>query len=312
MSAPIDLSLKNVLLSSGLGALGSFGSAVLGGILNRSNMRAQIEQSKELMKYQWDNFQSPRAQVGALASAGLNPAVALGQGGSGFTATPSAAMPTSQPLPIPDITSIGQFVQAIANAKKAGLESVGQKLENQFNESTLANRVRSVALQNHWTEEQTAKATQEIGLMSGQFNEIQHRIDFMDSEKKLNEKNAQWFDRHMRAEINHLRSSADYQDALKGLTESQKELLDRTMDDLCDITSYQADQMSKIVDLLDKYGDAQAIIGMLSQVVGSASDLIGSIASFKNINKVVETVTGSTTQKSDGSWSTTHSRTTKK
>lgn len=118
MSAPIDLNPKSVLLSSGIGALGSLGSAVLGGILNRSNMAAQVEKSKELMQYQWDHFQSPKAQVNALAAAGLNPAVALGQGGSGFTATPSAAMPTSQPVPVPDIGTIGQFVQAMAMAKK--------------------------------------------------------------------------------------------------------------------------------------------------------------------------------------------------
>lgn len=310
MGAPVAINPQ--IISSGIGALGSLGSSFLGGILNQKNMDSQVERSKELMKYQWDNFQSPKAQVSALAAAGINPAVALGQGGSGFSATPSASMPTSQAIPVPQIGDIGQFVLAMANAKKAGLESVGQKLENEFNESVLAERIRSIGLQNKWTEEQTAKCTQEVGLMSGQFNEIQKRIEVMEQERQLTEKNVKWFDRHMKAEINDLRASAEYKDALKGLTDSQKELLDRTMDDLCNITSYQADQMEKIVSLLDKYGDAQAIVGMLSQVVGSASDLIGSITSLKNLNKVTETITGSTTQKSDGSWTTTNSRTTRK
>ena len=310
MAAPVFTNPQ--VIASGIGALGSLGSSFLGGILNQRNMDSQIERAKELMKYQWDNFQSPKAQVAALTAAGINPAVALGQGGSGFTATPSPSMPTSQALPVPQIGDIGQFVLAMANAKKAGLESVGQELENQFSESVLDERINAIGLQNHWTKEQIAKTSQEVGLMSGQFNEIQKKIELMDSEKKLNDKNAQWFDRHMRAEINHLRSSAEYQDSLKGLTDSQKELLDTTMDDLCNITSYQADQMKKIVDLLGKYGDAQAIVGMLSQVVGSASDLIGTITNFKNAGKVVETITGSTTQKSDGSWTTTNTRTTKK
>ena len=52
-------------------------------------MQSQIDASKDLMKFEWDNFKSPKAQVSALAAAGLNPAVALGQGGSGFSATPS-------------------------------------------------------------------------------------------------------------------------------------------------------------------------------------------------------------------------------
>lgn len=310
MGAPIWSNPQ--VVASGIGALGSVGSSLLGGVIGRSNMDAQVKRSKELMQYEWEHFKSPQAQVSALAAAGINPAVALGQGGSGFTATPTPSMPSNPNIPMPNIGDVGQFVLAMANAKKAGLESVGQKLENDFNQSVLAERIRSVGLQNKWTEEQTAKCTQEVGLMSGQFNEIQKRIEVMEQERQLTEKNVKWFDRHMKAEINDLRASAEYKDALKGLTDSQKELLDRTMDDLCDITSYQADQMDKIVSLLDKYGDAQAIVGMLSQVVGSASDLIGSITNLKNLNKVTETITGSTTQKSNGDWTTTNTRTTRR
>lgn len=310
MSNPVLLTPE--VASAGVSALGSIGNTLFGNLLGRSNMQSQIDASKDLMKYEWDNFKSPKAQVSALTAAGINPAVALGQGGSGFSATPSPSMPTSPTPQTNMIGDISSFVQAMANAKKAGLESVGQELENQYNKSVLDERIKAIGLQNKWTSEQTAKITQEIGLMSGQFNEIQQRIENMRSEKKLTDKEVAWYDRHMTAELNHLRASADYQDALKGLTDSQKELLDRTMDDLCDITMFQADQMEKIVSLLDKYGDAQAIVGMLSQVVGSASDLIGSITSLKNVGKITETITGSTTQKSDGSWTTTNSRTTKR
>ena len=114
MAAPI-LSNPQVI-SSGIGALGSLGSSFLGGILNQKNMDSQVQRSKELMKYQWDNFQSPKAQVSALAAAGINPAVALGQGGSGFSATPSASMPTSQAIPVPQIGDVGQFVFAICSS----------------------------------------------------------------------------------------------------------------------------------------------------------------------------------------------------
>ena len=127
MGAPILLQPE--VISSGIGALGSLGSSFLNGVFNRNSMKSQIEASKELMNYQWDKFQSPRAQVNSLASAGINPAVALGQGGSGFTATPSAAMPSSVPPQIGGIQDIAGFVKAMAEAKKAGLESVGQELQ---------------------------------------------------------------------------------------------------------------------------------------------------------------------------------------
>ena len=155
MGVPVMLTPQ--VVSSGIGALGSIGSSFLNAAFNRSAMRDQLAASKELMDYQWHKFQSPLAQVNALAAAGINPAVALGQGGSGFTATPSAVMPTSVPPQIGGISDLGSFVKALAEAKKANLEGVGKQLENQFNEKTLSNRVNAVALENAWTQSNTLK-----------------------------------------------------------------------------------------------------------------------------------------------------------
>ena len=43
--------------------------------------------------------------------------------------------------------------------------------------------------------------------------------------------------------------------------------------------------------LLDKYGDAQAIVGMISQVVSSASDFIGNFVTPTKVTKVIKDVT---------------------
>lgn len=287
------------VIASGVGALGSIGSSLLGGFLNGKNMDAQLERSKALMKYQWDNFMSPKAQVSSLAAAGINPSVALGQGGSGFTATPSPSFPSSQSIPVPQIGDIGSFVQAMATAKKAGLESVGQDLKNQYEQSVLSDKIKAVGLQNKWTEQQTSNLSEQFAVMVGQCNVMQKEVEKLESEKKLTDKQTNWYDRHMRAEIDELKSSAKYKDAVANLTESQKTLLDNTLDSLTRISNANADFLEQSVDLLQRYGDAQAIVGMLSQVVSSASDFVGSITKFKSLKAVTESVVDEVTSAND-------------
>lgn len=317
MAAPQQLGVSQAsggFANSFLGSIaGSAVNTLAGGLLGEFFADAANERSKDMQKWQWDNFLSPKAQARALGDAGINPAVAFGQGAISHTLQPNAQ---SVPVSPVDVGLSGQdlaaSVLALAQAKKVGAEEEGQILENKLLSDTYEEKVREIGLANKWTEEQTAKVTQEIGLMVGQFNNLQKQTEKLESEKKLTDKEVSWFDRHMSAEVEYIKSTSDYNKALKDLTDSQKKLLDDTMDDLKKITNLNRQQLEKIVGLLDKYGDAQAIVGMLSQVVGSASDLIGSIANFKNVGKVVETITGSTTQKSDGSWSTTNTRTTRK
>ena len=184
------------------------GSLALGGTLvnqglNRSNMDYQAQVSKELMDYQWKNFNSPKAQVAAMTAAGLNPA-AMFDGGKGSFASPSVSMPSSQNVsfdPAGTLSSLSQYLLAKAQAKKAGVEAEGTELDNFVKRATQNERINEIALQNKWTAEQTAKISQEIGLMTGQFNEIQQRIENLRSEKKFTDKQVQWYDRNMTAEI---------------------------------------------------------------------------------------------------------------
>lgn len=298
-----------------LGALAAAGGAALNSLTNEQNKKNaefSVGLQKDLMDYQWKNYNSPAAQVKSLAEAGLNPAVAFGQGMvRGGSPSPSAPQIAQGNVGISS-DSLANSILALTQSENMSEDTKAKELGNQLFADTYKEQVEAIGLQNKWTKEQTAKISQEIGLMVGQFNECQQRIENLKTEQKFTQKSVDWFDRHMSAEIQHLTASAEYQSALKGLTDSQKQLLDDTLEDLKRLTTYQADQMQKIVGLLDKYGDAQAIVGMLSQVVGSASDLIGTITNFKKAGKVVETITGSTTQMSDGSWTTTNSRTTKR
>lgn len=253
-------------------------------IVNRSNMRESADIAMDLMDYQWENFQSPRAQSKSMRAAGLNPAVAFGQGGTGHFSSPSVNMPTLPPVNFGlSGSELANVALAASQAKKAGNEAVGQALNNKLLDATLEDRIQQVALQNNWTKEDTARITQEVGLMSGQFNLLQQKIDNLKSEKQLTVKHVDWYERQMTAEINDLQASAKYKNAVADLTDQQKELLTRSMQDLVDINHLNAENLSQVVGLLKKYGDAQAVVGMLTQLIGSASDLMGA---FMKIPKI--------------------------
>lgn len=276
-----------------LGALAAAGGAAMNSIANeqnKSNAQYSLAMQKDLLDYQWKKFNSPKAQVDSLVDAGLNPSVAFGQGGMRGIAPSGQAPQLSQS----DIGLSGQdmanTILALSQAKKAGSDAAGVDLDRKIKEATLDDLIKAPALANKYTQEQTAALTQSIGLMSANFQKIQQDIENAKSEKQLTDEKVKWFAKEMEAKISDLKSSAKYKDAIANLTDSQRDLLDRTMDDLVQITGYQKDYQKAVVDLLNKYGDAQAIVGMISQVAGSAADLIGN---FYKPAQVIKKITSS-------------------
>lgn len=258
MGVPVMLTPE--VVASGIGALGSIGSSFLNAAFNRSAMNDQIAASKELMDYQWQKYQSPLAQVNALAAAGINPAVALGQGGSGYTATPSAAMPTSVPPQIGGISDLGSFVKALADAKKANLEGVGKQLENQFNEQTLNDRVHSVALENAWTAANTMKVNQEISKIVADINVLQYDADL----RKIDaEKHAELIDKTIASYV-----------AANNLNNAQakeiKQLLPEKLNQLKNQNIIQGVE----ANIQSDYGGTIKSLGVVGQVLNVISNLI--------------------------------------
>lgn len=102
-------------LASGLSStIGGIPGAIVNFGLNSLMQDQQVNKSKELMKYQWDNFQSPKAQVESMAAAGLNPAVTLG--GHGSFASPNAVMPSSN-API-QVDGVAAMLGSLTQLKK--------------------------------------------------------------------------------------------------------------------------------------------------------------------------------------------------
>lgn len=285
MSEPVEIGAA--IASGGMSLLNS----AIGNSMSRSNARYAQKLQKEMLDYQWKNFSSPAAQARSLAAAGLNPSVAFGQGSVSHVATPSAAAQSISPV---DVGLSGQdmasTILALSEAKKAGSEAAGTDLDNFLKQSTMDESIKAAALRNNWTKAEITKIDAECSNFSALWQKTQQEIENLKSEKQLTDKVVDWYDKEMRAKIDELTASAKYKDALADLTDTQKELLDATFDDLCDITHSNADIQRTAAKLLNRYGDAQAIVGMLSELVGSSSDLIGSFTSYKRLGKAFDEV----------------------
>lgn len=174
---------------------------------------------KELMALQqsyavqnWNrevNYNNPKEQMKRLKDAGLNPNLVYGSGAAGLEA-PSTAAPTapSAPMQVTAAPSFGSLVSeaaqaglAIAQAKKAGADTIGQTIENEFLTKTLQDRIQSVALQNKWTTEQTNKAKEEINNLSQQYGLLVAQQNILSTERQIRDKELANFDERFQKEM---------------------------------------------------------------------------------------------------------------
>lgn len=129
-------------LASGLsGAVGGLPGVGLNSLLNMFSMGKQQDYAKDMMDYQWQKYGSPKAQVNALAAAGINPAVALGQGGTGAFAQPSVSMPSSAPV---QVDGVATMLSSLTQLKKVDKDNelVDQEIYKTLAEKNLIDEQR--------------------------------------------------------------------------------------------------------------------------------------------------------------------------
>ena len=260
MAAPVQNN-NGSLLASGIGALGSVGSSLLSGIFNYASMAKQNEYAKDLMRYQWENFASPRAQAQAMAAAGINPAVAFGQGGSGFTSTPSPTMPSSSPPSMAGMMDIAGFVKAMAEAKKAGLESVGQQLENELAKQSFNERLKSFALQNNLSQEQINNLQQE-------WNKTTAEINALSTDRELKQLE---LDKYPELVSSILRQYKDRHN----LDHQQFEALKEQLPVILNKLKAEEKILNVDADIAGSYKETMANLGIVGQAIQILTKLVG-------------------------------------
>lgn len=255
---------KNIVPAVGA-ALVTGGMNMLGGalnnIVNRSNMDYQVEQAKQLAKYQWDNFQSYPAQVRSMIKAGLNPSALLGQGGSGTTASPSINMPTSAPVDMGlSANSLADAIKTIAEAKKTGLEGVAQSLENEVLSATQKERIGKICQDFRFSAAQAEKTERECSRIEGLNTQLQQEIDLL---KKQNVR----FDMENDVFKQKLQKELRKYDDEHNLNYWQSQQIEQTLPTVLNKLKAEERILNVDADIQEDFRATQASLGVVGDVI---------------------------------------------
>lgn len=288
-----------------IGGLASLGGSALTQALGMSNAKLSYRQTRDLMALQnqytrenWqmeNNYNSPKAQMARLKAAGLNPNLVYGSGAAGVSglsgSMDSPSSPSSPVAPTPDFSSVvGDAVNAavgMANAEKANSDTMKTNIENKYlADQLMANLVNTKALTS-LNEEKCAEVSMQCQNLSATWNLMQQQIVNAKKEGELSQKQIDTFDRRFNAELDYLSSQSDF-------TKEQKEILSENRENIIKLAKGQADLATTAAALAKKYGDAQAVIGMLTSVVSAGADLLGVVTKqgAKLLGKTVENFAG--------------------
>lgn len=247
-----------------VGAIGSIAGGLLNNSLSSSAATTAFNRQKELMRMQqqyavenWNrevSYNDPRAQMQRLKAAGLNPNLVYGSGSPGLNA-PSTASPTAPSAPMQVtapadfgsvISNAAQAASALANAKLADSKTIGQKIENDFNQKTLSDRILAVGKQNNWTDEQISKTQEETANLQQQFALLVGQSNLMQKDGELKQKAIDSFDQEFSKRMR------EYDDKHNLSKEEYRRLRD-TYDDFIRATKASSDESeinSKMADLI--------------------------------------------------------------
>lgn len=273
-----------------IGAIGAIGSNAINNGMSGANAEKAFERQKELMALQqqyavenWsreNNYNTPAAQKARLKAAGLNPDLMYGNGAAGLQAG-SVAAPTAPSAPMAQTVPMGNPIaegaaaaQGIAAAKKAGAETVGQVIENEFLTKTLQDRVRAVALQNNWTEQQTNKAIEETANLQQQYGLLVAQQNILSTERQIRDKQLAQIDERFEKEMRAF-------DDQHNLSHEEYRRLRNTYDDFVRMMKANADDAewkAKMDELLYNsdadFKNWERSAGLFGQFIGMITRLI--------------------------------------
>ena len=267
-----------------IGGVASLAGTALSQFGADSRAEQSFQRQKELMALQnqyavqnWsreNRYNTPEEQRKRLEAAGLNPDLMYGSGGVGNQAgsidAPGApASPMAQTFDYSK--SVNDAVQAavgIAQAKKAGSETIAQTIENDYLQKTLNDRVEQVSLQNKWTKEQTKKTTEEISNLQQQYNLLVGQINSLSTDRQIRDKELLHWDERFYKELRSM-------DDAHNLSHEEYVRLRDTYDDFirtiksgADKSEWDAKMSELMFNIESDYARTEKNLGIAGKLIG--------------------------------------------
>lgn len=238
-------------MADALGAIVGFGTGIMNNQVSQYNAKKDFERQKELMRlsHQYslqdfaiqNSYNSPKANMQRLKDAGLNPDMVYGSGSVGVSdasvpqrGAPGSSMAETIPFNNPVLDAVSA-AQGMAAAKKAGAETIGQKIQNDFDLKSFQDRLASFGKQNNKTDaeikklgEEAANLQQEFSVMTAQLNlwhldeqEKHKRLDQMD--ERFSKEMREFDDKHKLSHEEYRRLRNTYDDFIRTMKASADE-----------------------------------------------------------------------------------------
>lgn len=267
-----------------IGGLASLGATAMSQAGADARATQSFQRQKELMALQnqyavqnWsreNNYNTPEQQRQRLQDAGLNPDLMYGQSAAGAMGG-SISSPTAPAAPMAQTfdfsKSVNDAVQAavgMAQAKKAGSETIAQNIENDYLMKTLDDRVQQVSLQNNWTKEQTNKTKEEVSNLQQQYNLLVGQINALSTDRQIRDKELQNWDVRFQKELRamddaHNLSHEEY----RRLRDTYDDFI-RTVRNGADKSEWDAKMSELMFNIESDYARTEKNLGIAGKLIG--------------------------------------------
>lgn len=264
------------------GGLASLGGSIASGLFGQNQSSLSFSRQKELMALQnqyavenWNRenaYNTPKSQMERLKAAGLNPNLVYGSGAAGVSGlggsidTPSA--PSSPMAPTPDFSSVVRdavsVAKGMADAKKAGSETIAKDLENEYSERTLEDRIASVGKNNSKTDKEIAVLQEQVPILMQQYDKLVGEVNILSTERQISNKTLENWDTRFNKEMRelddkHKLSHEEYR-RLYNTYEDFKRLAKSSSDD----KEWDSKLKKQMFNIQEDWTDTEKSFGLLS------------------------------------------------
>lgn len=263
------------LVAAGAGLLGNAINDVRASANTDEAYRRQMNLMRLQQQYAVENYErqvsynDPKAQMQRLKDAGLNPNLVYNGGSVGVQA-PQISAPSAPSAPVAPSTPSNYgtvfsdavaAAAAMAQAKKAGSETIAQDIENRYASMTFEERVNAVGLQNNWTRTQIDNVAEQTSLYQQQFASITADLNLKQLDADEKRKRLSKLDSFLNAELQAFRDKHN-------LSAFEFQQAKAMSDDVLRKLKSEADMLDLNYQLTNKYAQVEKNLGIIGMIIG--------------------------------------------
>lgn len=251
--------------------------------MNKDLQQAERDWQEKMMS-KMNEYNSPANQMKLLAAAGLNPALMYGQMADIGSQNPPASGAASVGLASPQYGAVDPYIAATIDNIKADTEK--KRSEVPVNQQMIENLKKEVEqMDANITNLRTSSLAkyQEFENLLQTWNFMQetwaNRADLIGADAAKARLEVRTFMQSFNKQMEQIDATIRNLDSATSLNYAQRDQLREVLN----LLKPQLAMLTKQAELIEKYGDAKEVVGMVTDVLNSINGTLGAIAQFFKI-----------------------------